>query len=151
MWVLSGDVVCFSTKLIHLCLNNILTDNPYGATWGNMTWMHATSKNLVHWKHVAPEPSLVPSLPHDQAGIFSGAMLLQGPKGEAGMLTAIYTAVNRWCSPHISLICSLRLVFTHRSLNYPFTLQNHIIGALKSLPWLYQAMVVRLGTEIALL
>ncbi|UZJ57385.1 hypothetical protein CBS101457_006705 [Exobasidium rhododendri] len=68
--------------------------NPKGATWGNMSWQHATSKNLVHWKHISDEPSLVPSLPHDIEGIFSGCMLTQGPLGEQGVLTAVYTAIS---------------------------------------------------------
>ena len=30
--------------------------NPFGNRWGHMTWAHATSKDLIHWKHL-------PSLP----------------------------------------------------------------------------------------
>lgn len=58
-----------------------------------MNWMHATSTDMVHWKHVSQEPSLMPATPQDCEGVFSGAMVPHGPKGEAGMLTAFYTAV----------------------------------------------------------
>lgn len=70
-------------------------DNPHGANWGNMSWMHATSRDLVHWQHVQEEPALRPSVPHDCKGVFSGTMVLHGPHGESDMLTAIYTAVSK--------------------------------------------------------
>ena len=79
--------------------------------------MHATSPDLVHWKHVGHDPSLVPMLAHDEQGVFSGCMLTHGPKGEDGVLTAIYTAVSHlpihfskayhWGSEKLALAVSL--------------------------------------------
>jgi sucrose-6-phosphate hydrolase SacC (GH32 family) len=92
----------------------LFVDNPTGATWANMTWLHATSKNLIHWEHVSAEPSLIPSVPHDQEGIFSGCMLLHGPQGEEGMMTAIYTAV-RVCHTIFESYTHASLAFTDLS------------------------------------
>ncbi|HLK58251.1 MAG TPA: glycoside hydrolase family 32 protein [Chthonomonadaceae bacterium] len=69
--------------------------NPSGINWGNMTWGHATSLDLVHWKQLpnAIEP--------DKLGtIFSGSAVVD-EKNTAGFqvgnqpaLVAIYTAAG---------------------------------------------------------
>lgn len=41
--------------------------NPYANTWGHMTWAHATSKDLLHWKH---QPIAIPE--ENGVMIFSG-------------------------------------------------------------------------------
>ncbi|PWN35675.1 Arabinanase/levansucrase/invertase [Meira miltonrushii] len=93
---------CYDEKtgLYHL----LYQYNPEGATWGNMSWLHATSKDMVHWAHVNKTPSFTPQLPHDCKGVFSGAMVPHGPRGEENMLTAFYTAVSylpiHWTKPY---------------------------------------------------
>ena len=42
--------------------------NPSGVNWGNMTWAHAISKDMVHWKQIQHA-----ILPYDGGAIWSGS------------------------------------------------------------------------------
>jgi fructan beta-fructosidase len=66
--------------------------NPFGNVWGHMTWAHAVSKDLVHWKHL---PIAIPE--EDGIMIFSGTCVADknntsgfGKNGKAPMV-AVYT------------------------------------------------------------
>ncbi len=60
--------------------------NPFGTGWGNMTWGHAVSKDLIHWKQI--ENAIEP----DQRGtIFSGSAVID-PKTSG--LACFYTAAG---------------------------------------------------------
>lgn len=70
--------------------------NPSGINWGNMTWGHATSPDLLHWTE--HEPAIYP----DELGtIFSGSAVVDwqntsGLKaGDADVLCAFYTAAGK--------------------------------------------------------
>nr|XP_043627787.1 beta-fructofuranosidase, insoluble isoenzyme CWINV3-like [Erigeron canadensis] len=45
--------------------------NPYGALWGNISWAHAISYDLINWVHL--DVALVPNEPYDINGCFSGS------------------------------------------------------------------------------
>lgn len=58
--------------------------NPFGSKWGNMTWGHSVTEDLVNWKHmpVAIEP--------DELGmIFSGSAAVNGDE-----IVAMYTSAG---------------------------------------------------------
>ena len=61
--------------------------NPKGAVWGNMNWAHATSADMVYWRH---EPIAIEPTPRgfDSDGVFSGSAVLDN-----GVPTVIYTGV----------------------------------------------------------
>ena len=66
--------------------------NPFGNTWGHMSWGHAVSPDLVHWKHL---PLALPE--GDGVMIFSGSAVIDwnntsgfGKDGKPPMV-AIYT------------------------------------------------------------
>lgn len=45
--------------------------NPYAAVWGNISWAHSISYDLVDWIHL--EPAINPSEPFDINGCWSGS------------------------------------------------------------------------------
>ena len=83
--------------------------NPFGATWGNISWGHAVSRDLVHWKHL---PVAIPDAPDGY--IFSGSAVVDhrnttgfGTRRNPAMV-AIYTqAAHQCCSQAQSIAYSL--------------------------------------------
>jgi beta-fructofuranosidase len=66
--------------------------NPGAAAWGDMHWAHATSPDLVHWKHLPIALSPTPGS-YDAYGCFTGSVL---PGVDTPSI--LYTGVTR-CSP----------------------------------------------------
>ncbi len=71
--------------------------NPYGVNWGNMTWGHAVSKDLVHWKEL--DDAIHPG---KYGPVFSGGGLVDenntsglGSKEDPAMVL-FYTGAKAW-------------------------------------------------------
>lgn len=62
--------------------------NPFADKWGNMSWGHAVSRDMVYWKHLpivlTPNPES-----YDKDGVFSGCSV-----DDNGVMTIVYTGVN---------------------------------------------------------
>ncbi len=69
--------------------------NPFENKWGHMSWGHATSTDLVHWKHL---PLAIPeTIDKDTTWIFSGCAVLDKNNSSGfckgkNCIVAIYTA-----------------------------------------------------------
>jgi len=75
--------------------------NPQGAVWGHMSWGHAVSADMLHWKHL---PVAIPE-EEGKTMIYSGSAVVdwenssglckKGADGDTSCLVAIYTAAGK--------------------------------------------------------
>ncbi|CAI7673841.1 unnamed protein product [Penicillium pancosmium] len=77
--------------------------NPHSTNWGNISWGHATSKDLIYWAPFS-SPALLPDEAYDKDGVFTGCMAPPSisPRLE-GHISIIYSSVCalpfHWSTP----------------------------------------------------
>jgi len=71
--------------------------NPQAAVWGNMSWNHAISNDMLHWTHLplalTPTPGAV-----DSFGVFSGSAIAIGKR-----VYAVYTGTQKSDDAHATI------------------------------------------------
>ncbi len=84
--------------------------NPQGNSWGNMSWGHATSKDLIHW-----EEQKVAMVRNELGDIFSGSAVID-KNNDAGFgantLIAFYTSAGAWQQQSMAYSTDGGLTFT---------------------------------------
>jgi fructan beta-fructosidase len=96
-WLNDPNGLIFHDGIYHLYYQN----NPFGNVWGNMSWGHATSTDLLNW---IEQPVAIAC--DESEDIFSGSIVwdqynTSGFGGQhAAPLVAIYTSVFKKDSPH---------------------------------------------------
>ena len=99
-WMNDPNGLVFYKGVYHMYYQH----NPSGNNWGNMSWGHATSTDLVHWKE---QPLAIST--DAQEDVFSGSVVVDkdntsgfGTKKNPPLI-AIYTSAYKDASPHRGL------------------------------------------------
>ncbi len=101
-WMNDPNGMVYIDGMYHLFFQH----NPQGTRWGNMSWGHATSDDLLHWTQ---QPVAIAQTFDDEGrpieDIFSGSVVIDEDNtsgfGEPGKtpLVAIYTSAYTWDHP----------------------------------------------------
>ncbi|WP_163161153.1 glycoside hydrolase family 32 protein [Arthrobacter sp. Alg241-R88] len=99
-WLNDPNGLVFHNGVYHLFFQN----NPFGSVWGNMSWGHATSADLLHWTE---HPVAIAC---DEAeDIYSGSVVIDHANtsgfgtAEAPALVAVYTSAYKGASEHCGI------------------------------------------------
>jgi len=71
--------------------------NPEAAVWGNMSWNHAVSSDMLHWTHLPVALTPTPGSP-DSFGVFSGSAIAVGKR-----VYAVYTGTQKSDYAHATI------------------------------------------------
>jgi len=106
--------------------------NPFGINWGNMTWGHAVSKDLLHWKQLAH------AIKPDELGtIFSGSAVVDWKNtsgfqsGSENVLVAFYTAAGEFAKPEKKKFTQCLAYSNDRGITWVKYKNNPIIGNIR--------------------
>ena len=92
-WINDPNGLVYKDEVWHLFFQH----NPEAPTWGNMTWGHAVSKDLIHWQQL--EHALYPD---EMGSMFSGSAVVDHANtagfGEDALLI-FYTAAGAYADP----------------------------------------------------
>jgi sucrose-6-phosphate hydrolase SacC (GH32 family) len=99
-WINDPNGLVYHDGLYHLYFQH----NPEGDRWGNMSWGHATSPDLVHWEE---QPLAIPHT--EEEHIFSGGIVFDEHNtsglgtDEDPPLVAVYTSAYTEASEHAGI------------------------------------------------
>ena len=95
-WINDPNGMVFDGERFHLFFQH----NPLGTKWGNMTWGHATSDNMLHWSQ--HDHALLPYRVDRRSGtIFSGTAVIDHndslgvQQGDTPTMCLFYTFANK--------------------------------------------------------
>lgn len=123
-WLNDPNGLVFHNGLYHLFFQN----NPYGNVWGNMSWGHATSRDLLHWTE---HPVAIAC--DETEDIFSGSVVVDHGNtsgfgtADAPALVAIYTSAFKTASEHSGTQAQSLAYSTDAGMTWQKYLRNPVL------------------------
>lgn len=124
-WLNDPNGLVWHQGRYHLFYQN----NPFDNVWGNMSWGHATSTDLVHWRE---HPVAIAC--DEEEDVFSGSIVVDDGNtsgfgvGDEPPLIAIYTSAFKDGSPHRGTQAQSLAVSTDAGMTWSKYAGNPILG-----------------------